>query len=393
MEQFLSYLVFDPIGITLLTVLIIALCIQLYFYLSYYKEPLKSDNNKTDNTSNGQNQPSVSVIIISKNDSENLAKNLPIILTQNYPNYEVVVVNDGSTDQTELILKTLKKEYPHLYNTFAPISYENESRRQKILSLTIGIKAAHNDILLFTETDICPANENWISSMINHFSINKDIVLGYCRFEKKNKFWGRIAVFDNLIFTLQYMSMTLRNKPFAGTYRNLAYRKKLFFDNKGFASALNFDNAETIFLNNVMTKYNTTIATSPDSFVTLDLDSYAKWKFIKSEYMSAKRHFSNFLPNIFHLETFTRYLFYLTLAGVVAYSFTNISHLWLYGSIAIILFFVKTIIQKSVINKASEHFEAGKFNLSFSLMELLQPYYNAYFWRYSKKKKKEKRKA
>ncbi len=390
MEQLLSYFVFDLVGVIGLSALFLVFLIQAFFYFFYYRKPRVQYKVQDSEIINADKLPSVSVVIVVKDESENLAKSLPSILNQDYPDYEVVVVNDGSTDESEFLLKTLKQEYPHLYSTFSPISYENESRRQKILSLTIGIKAATKDVLLFTEADTSPMDSNWIRSMMSKLTPGKDIVLGYCRYRTQNGFWSKIALFDNLLFSLQYLSMAIKNKPFTGIYRNIAYRKSLFFDNKGFSSALKYDNAEEIFLNNILTESNTAVALSESSFVACDLDSFSMWKFIKTNYMRAKSHFGNFTSGLFHVETFTRYLFYLLIIAVIAYS--GAMYLWVYLGAGILLFIARFVMQYLILSDAAEHFKTKRFLFLLPFLDIIQPYYNSYFMRYSKKKVKRKKK-
>jgi len=391
MEQFLSYFTFDVIGIAGLSAMLLIFIIQAFFYFFYYKKPLNQYRNMEEQPlSSNTILPSVSVVIVAKDESENLAKSLPPILNQDYPDYEVVVVNDGSTDESELLLKNLKREYSHLYSTFSPISYENESRRQKILSLTIGIKAATKDVLLFTEADSCPVSSDWIKSMMSQLTPEKDIVLGYCHYTVHKSLWGKVALFDNLLFSLQYLSKALRNKPYVGVYRNTAYRKHLFFDNKGFSSALKYDHAEKIFLNSIMTEYNTAVALSESSFVSCELESFSMWKFIKTNYMRAKSHFKNFTPRIFHLETVTRYLFYISFLAMVAYS--GASFLWAYLIGSILIFAARFLIQYIVLKKSAGHFNTSYYSFLLPVMDIIQPYYNSYFMSYSRKKVRRNKK-
>lgn len=388
MEQFLSYFTLDVIGIALLSTLLIMLFIQIYFYLAYYKKPLSYLKQIADTHEEITPLPSVSVIIVAKDESENLAKCLPSILNQDYPDYEVIVVNDGSTDESEFLLKNLKREYPFLYSTFSPYSDVNETIQNKVLPLTIGIKAARKDILLFTEADSLPMTNQWIKSMV-HSLANKDIVVGYSRFTVGEDFSNKTALFDNLIFTLQYMSMAIKDKPFAGLYKNLAYRKHLFFDNKGFSATLNYDNAEEVFVNYIMTDNNTAIALSQDSYVSTELDNFSHWRKIKTAYSRAKFNFKGFTGGIFSLETLSRYLFYiLTIASIV---YSIVSQLWVYLGAAILLFIIRYIIQIVVLNKASDHFLTNRFHLSLPFLDLIQPYYNSYFSRISKSKKRRKK--
>ena len=388
MEQFLSYFTLDVIGIALLSTLLIMLFIQIYFYLAYYKKPLSYLKQIADTHEEITPLPSVSVIIVAKDESENLAKCLPSILNQDYPDYEVIVVNDGSTDESEFLLKNLKREYPFLYSTFSPYSDANETIQNKVLPLTIGIKAARKDILLFTEADSLPMTNQWVKSMVNSLA-DKDIVVGYSRFTEGEDFSNKTALFDNLIFTLQYMSMAIKNKPFAGLYKNLAYRKHLFFDNKGFSATLNYDNAEEVFVNYIMTENNTAIALSQDSYVSTELDNFSHWRKIKTAYSRAKFNFKGFTGGVFSLETLSRYLFYsLTIASIV---YSIISQLWVYLGAAILLFIIRYIIQIVVLNKVSDHFLTNRFHLSLPFLDLIQPYYNSYFSRISKSKKRRKK--
>lgn len=390
MEQLLSYFTLDIIGIALLAALLITLFIQIYFYLGYYKKPLRylKKTNNTDEMIKNTILPSVSVIIVAKDESENLARSLPAILNQDYPDYEVIVVNDGSTDESEFLLKELKLEYPYLYSTFSPYSDANESIQNKVLPFTIGIKAARKDVLLFTEAESLPMTNQWIRSMMDSLG-KKDIVIGYNQFTEGKDFDNRIALFDNLLFTLQYMAMAIKNKPFVGLYKNLAYKKHLFFDNKGFSATLNFDNAEEVFVNHIMTDTNTAVALSQDSYITTELDNFSHWKKIKTAYYRAKYNFKGFTGNIFSLETFSRYLFYILAISSITYFI--ILQLWIYLAAAIIFYIIRSIIQILILNKASDHFLTRKFHITLAFLDILQPYYNSYFAKISRSRKRRKK--
>lgn len=391
MEQLLSYFTFDIIGITLLSTLLITLFIQIYFYFGYYRKPVSYFNQigNTEQNITKVDLPSVSVVIVAKDESENLAKCLPFILNQDYPDYEVIVVNDGSTDESEFLLKNLKREYPFLYSTFSPYSDANESIQNKVLPLTIGIKAARKDVLLFTEADSLPMTNQWIKSMMNSLG-DKDIAIGYSRFTEGEDFNSKTALFDNLLFTLQYMAMAIKNKPFAGLYKNLAYKKHLFFDNKGFSATLNYDNAEEVFVNHIMTNTNTAVALSQDSYISTELDNFSHWKKIKTAYSRAKFNFRGYTSGIFSVETYSRYLFYLLTIASITYSI--ISLLWVYLAVAILLFIVRYTVQILILNKASDHFLTKKFHIILPFLDIFQPYYNSYFSRISKNKKNKKKK-
>lgn len=387
MEQFISSFTIDIIGIIIFSILLVLLIIQLYFYLGDYKKPVTYADNS--NNPERKDWPSVSIIIIGKDESENLEKCLPVILNQDYPNYEVIVVNEGATDETEFLLKKLKKEYSNLYSTFSPVPDNDEEVRNKVLPLTIGIKAARKDILLFTEADSVPVGNEWIKSMVGPLNKETQISLGYSRFEGKDESWKRIAIFDNLIFSLQYFSKAIKHKPFAATYRNIAYSKQLFFENKGFSSALNYNSAELVFVNQIMTSDNTAVVLNKESFVSTKLQNFNHWKEIKTSYYRAKSHFTNYTPGIFSLETFSRYLFYITTLASIIYC--SINFLWAYVVASVLLFLIRYIIQITVLNKATELFETPKYRFSIPFFEILQPYFNLGFVSLAKTRKKRRK--
>lgn len=389
-DEFLSYFVFDETEIVVLSVFLIIFFVQIFFYLGYYKKPY-SYAKKKDNTDDIplSSIPKVSVIIASENEAEELAKNLPSILEQDYPDFEVIVVNNGSTDESETVLQSLKLKNPHLYYTFLPYSNDNHFGRRK-LALTIGIKAAKGDILLFTEPYSKPMSNKWISIMAKELPDGKEVVLGYSFYRKTKSLFNKMARFDNLFFSMQYLAMAIKNKGYIGTYRNIAFKKRLFFDNKGFAAHLNLENGEDVFINQIITPYNTAVAICQDSFIETSIERYSLWKQIKKSYFQTKANIRGSVALIFSLETFSRYLFYLILIALVTYSvFTQ--H-WASLGITILLFLIRFIIQLLIVNKSGKYFQSGKFYLMLLFLDIFQPIYNLRFISNHRGKKVRRRK-
>jgi glycosyltransferase involved in cell wall biosynthesis len=377
-EQILHYFMFNELEIAGIVFFFLLFLIQIFFYFNYYKKPYSVVcKREKDNYKPFSQKPKVSVIIASENAADELAENLPAILTQDYLDFEVIVVNNGSTDESETLLQSLQLKYPHLYITYLPYSNDITFGRRK-LALTIGIKAAKGEVLLFTEPYSKPVSDQWISSMMEDLPDGKDVVLGYSFYNRTKTFFNRIARFDNHLFSMQYISMALKGKPFTGIYRNLAFRKHLFFDNKGFAAFLNLENGEDVFINQIITESNTSVALSSDSFMESSNDRFSLWKQVKKSYSITKKHFKSKTPiNLFGFEAATRYSFYLMLIALIVYS--AISFHWALLGITVFLFIFRLVVQLIIINKSAQYFRSGKFNFSLILMDFLQPFYNFRF--------------
>lgn len=377
MQQVLSYFTFTPVEIAVLSCFFLFLLVQVFFYVRYYRIPLAyakaEEINPSDHVSNN---PSVSVIISSENEVEVLRQNLPYILDQDYPNFEVIVINNGSTDETYELLESLKLQYPNLYHTYVPISYDLSFGRRK-LAFTLGVKAAKGDVLLFTEPYSRPLSNQWIRLMTRDISDQIEVVLGYSFYTKAKEFYNRVARFNNHLFSMQYLAQAIKGKPFTGVYRNVAYKKHLFFDNKGFSSFLNLENAEDVFINQIVTPHNTAVAISQDSFVETTIGSFSFWRRLKKSYSVAKMFFKTGIASAFSFESFSRFVFYALFLLLTAYA-AYMQH-WALLGISVLIFLIHLIMQLLIINKSAKYFNSGKFYFSLIVMDIFQPIYNVRF--------------
>ncbi|UKI25682.1 MAG: hypothetical protein L6U61_03700 [Bacteroidales bacterium] len=85
--------------------------------------------------------PALSVIVLTSGcDAELLASNIPLMMSQNYPDFEIIVVNADASESVDDAMTLLQVEYPQLRSTFIPDSTANVSKRK--LGITLGVKAA-----------------------------------------------------------------------------------------------------------------------------------------------------------------------------------------------------------------------------------------------------------
>jgi glycosyltransferase involved in cell wall biosynthesis len=205
--------------------------IQLYYYLRYFV--LLAFFRKKVHEQNREN--AVSIVICARDEADEIAQNLPGILVQQYKStHEVLVVNDNSNDDTKYLLEGLYKDFKQLH--IVELVQEAMHIPGKKFPLSMGIKSAQHEILLLTDADCIPSSEHWLKIMQDAFVPDIEIVLGYGAYKKKKGLLNWLVRFDAFHTAIQYFSFALAGKPYMGVGRNLAYKKALFFKQKGFAA-------------------------------------------------------------------------------------------------------------------------------------------------------------
>jgi len=239
-------------------------------------------------------QKPVSVIICAKDEANNLKKFLPEIYAQDYPDFEVILIDDRSLDDTFDVLKSFEEKYPEK-TKIVKVNFSNDTRlsNSKKYALTLGIKAAKHNHLLFTDADCRPVSQNWITQMTGQFSPQKQLVLGYGKYAEKAGFLNKIIRYETVQTALQYFSYALSGKPYMGVGRNLAYTKDLFMNNNGFYSHLDLlSGDDDLFVNEVATRDNTAICLHPDSFtLSQPKNRWTEYIYQKRRHISTAGHY------------------------------------------------------------------------------------------------------
>ncbi len=232
-----------------------------------------------------KSQQAVSVIICARNESANLRKNLPEILEQDYPNFEVLVVNDASTDDSLDILNELSEQYTHL----KIVSLLEKKRIGKKGALAVGIDNATHEWLLMTDADCTPLSKNWISGMMSGISEGKEMVLGYAPYTKRdNSLLNKFIRFETVWTATQYLSFALIGQPYMGVGRNILYNKKLYKQANGFSKHEDLASGDDdLFVNQVITQKNFSIILLPQTFMVSEPKT--QWN---SYFTQKKRHLS-----------------------------------------------------------------------------------------------------
>ncbi len=371
---------FSLIELILFGILLVTFIYQIYFYFRYLNGILHLRTKiKKGKLAFQDEQPPVSVIICAKDEAENLRKFLPFVLEQDYPEFEVIVINDGSTDETDNILRDLCVDYPRLRTTFVPVGANNVSTKK--LGLTLGIKASKFEFLLMTDADCMPEDKTWITRMMRNFSRETDFVLGYGAYLQKKGFLNHLITYDTLFIALQYMGMAANRKPYMGVGRNLAYRKETFFAQKGFASTLHLSSGDDdLLVNKASNPWNTRIEISPDSITWSEPNKTFKgWLYQKERHLSVSSYYKSSSKFRLFFEPTTRGLFYLTL--ILALVFGNM----ITQIATAVLFLLRYIVQLSIINSSSKHFGGRKYIATLPIFDIYLPLVNLYILVFGRK--------
>lgn len=354
---------------------IIEIIYQFYFFDRPSRFNKKSESGKIEYS---DQFPPVSVIVYAQNDAENLIKFMPRILNQTYPQFEVIVVNDDSSDDTKDILSVLETQYKNLYHTYVPEGSRNLSHKK--LALTLGVKAARHDIVVFTNANCYPSGDEWLASIMRNFVPGIDIVLGYTATERKEKerlsFWYRS--YDQLLFSLRYLSFALIDRPYMGISSNLAYRKELFFKNKGFSKFLHLHYGDDdLFINEIAHRGNTRIEISNAGQITATYpDNYVAWKESKLQYDFTSRYLHTMAKPIFGLSKFFDYTFDFLFIFLLVW---GILYNWIIALWALVSAFSLFAVKVTVYRKAAKIFRSPKLFFALPLFSFIQPIINLYF--------------
>lgn len=314
----------NPILFTLFILYGCCFLVQLVFYWTiFFRVSWRDKGSQIPDPGSRIPDPThgVSVVICAHNEYQHLQKNLPLILEQDYPLYEVVVVDHASDDDTSFLLSDLAEKYKHL--KVVSIRKDLNFFSGKKFPLSIGIKSAKHEIIVLTDADCQPAGNQWVRLMQEAFSGDKEIILGYGAYEKRKGILNALIRFDTVQVAIQYLSFALAGIPYMGVGRNLAYRKRLFYQEKGFISHYRINSGDDdLFINRVARKKNTGVQRSQGSFTYSEpKTSLGKWFTQKRRHMTTGTHYRFLHKFLLGLYSTTQLLFWILFGLLLAWKF------------------------------------------------------------------------
>lgn len=332
--------------------------------------------------------PPVSVVVYCNDNPSSLSRLLDTMLSQLYgAPYEIIIVNDGSSESVKDVFNRLSLEHHNLYLTFIPDEAHNLSRRK--LAITLGLKAARNRFVLFVDAASSIGSADWLRSMARHFSEGKDIVLGYAAFDRQAdaQLGKRLRSFDTVADAVTYLSSALKGHPYRGHLDNLGFNRELFFANKGFSRSLNLHNgADDIFIEEIARPGNVAVELSDASLVTLSGDSprafHRRWKW---GHIFTGRYVSHRSRYIFSLFSTLLWIGALSSVAAVGVGLPNLLPLAVMAVVCLSLWAVIVLAWR----KALRALAGRRLFLTLPWFVMLRPFYNLYYKIVERRHRKE----
>ena len=285
-----------------------------------------------------QNYPPVSVIIAARNEYDNLLANLPFILEQDYPEFQVIVINDSSWDDSGLVLEGFKSQYAHLY-VITRLEHDRFEGGKK-LAVTLGIKAAKHNRLILTDADCKPLSRQWLKTMAGSVQEADQIVLGYSPYRKEPGVLNAFIRFDSLLTAMNYLGFALAGRPYMGVGRNLSYSRDRFFEIGGFRRHYSLASGDDdLLVNELASKENTVICIEKDAVVeSLPEQSWKHFWRQKKRHLTTGWKYKKEHKFLLMLQSLGLLLFVISTVILIA------NQVWLIAVISVVLLRILTQI-------------------------------------------------
>ncbi len=255
---------------------------------------------------NGKNTatPLVSVVVAARNEQRNISDLLESLVNQTYPNYEIVIVNDRSTDATADIVHSFQEANSRI--TLVTVDRVPAGMPPKKHALSEGIRASKGEILCFTDADCVPPR-TWISALLSYFGEGVGVVAGYSPYDARllklerkptpvqRMLFGFVSgeEFKGAIWSAGSIGM---NVAWLCTGRNFSYRRSVFEEVGGFEPIkMSVSGDDDLFLQLVRrrTTWAINYATSERSFVpTAPPSTLPRFVNQRTRHFSAGRDFT-----------------------------------------------------------------------------------------------------
>jgi glycosyltransferase involved in cell wall biosynthesis len=310
----------------------VPLLIVLFYYLVIFLR--LAIYNVEASTMPPNNQQGVSIIVAAQNEEEQLPRLIEALKKQNYPLFEIILIDDRSHDNTRIIIFNEQKADSRI--RMVRIDEKPDEFSSKKYAITLGVKAAKYEWLLFTDADCLPNSENWLAQMAAYFVEKNTFVIGVSLYEQEDTFLNDCIQFETFMTAMQYLSWALWGSPYMAVGRNLAYRKSVFMDNNGFYKHIQvIGGDDDLLVNRLAVGEKTEICLQPTAQTTsIPKTTWAAWYQQKKRHLSVSKYYK--WSDKFRLGLFNFALLWAWVAtwGLLVWGIVQ-NNEWLWGGAAV----------------------------------------------------------
>jgi glycosyltransferase involved in cell wall biosynthesis len=268
------------------------------------------------------NFPPVSVVLVTKDEQENLKERLPVILEQQYPDFEVVIVNNASSDETEFVLKVFQKIYPQLKVVNLYSEAPNKFLGKKY-PLSIGIKSAKNDCVLLTNVNCVPNSLFWIMNMVRGLSQTRNTIIGFNFYEREKTLFNSLVQYDTIINAINYGGMALLGNPYKATGDNIIISREEFFNSGSFLSLYNVACGDMeLYVNRITKGKKTSVILNEEAYIKTETpQSFSLWCRYKKRNIKTAYYYKFLDKLLVAIPSWTTLFFYATFVTLFLLNF------------------------------------------------------------------------
>ena len=324
----------------------------------------------------------VSIIIAARNEDQNLLEFLPKIFEQDYPKFELIVVNDRSWDKSIDILQAFAIKHNNLHIVEVP-DLEKDGFAKKF-ALTLGIKAAKHELMLFIDADCYPNSKNWLKEMASRHTGSKNLILGASPYAREKGVLNKIIRFDAGQIAIQYLSLAKSGIPYMGVGRNLSYTQELYDSVRGFKSHYYIPSGDDdLFVNEAGTKRNTAVVFSKEAItVSIPKKNFTDWWYQKKRHLTTGKHYKTYHKILLTLYPVSLVIMYILLPLLL------VMHNWWYIALGIVGF--RVLLQMIIFSRPFRIMGSGDLILLAPFFEVVMLIINPILLFSNKKKKKQR---
>ncbi len=327
----------------------------------------------------------LSLIITVRNEEENLKKNLPKILSLDNDNFEMVVVDDFSQDNSYLILGLLKERYKRL--TISALNQETKFSTK--LAQNIAIKATNNKWILAIPVSLTEAATTWIDNISQAANNEKNVVIAYSTVARSKGLFNRLIRIENYFSYIKSTGYILNGIPFVYSDENVAFQKEKYFEIGGYGQKVteHYANLELVINSFIRKKTTTVLFNKESSIVKTENVKRTDYLDLLKKSIRIEKYLSGYKRVFLFLDKLGELLFLpISIVAIVL-----LPQLWIvFSSMLGFIFTLYLFIIKITQNRLNER----KIFIPSLIYDLLMPYYKLFFgWHFNRRSRKHKWKS